>query len=91
MATQYVVFYEGAEGGRERVPEFYPAHRARGDAFHDEGRLLFFGPFMDAGTFSAMAIFASRDDAEAFVAGDPFVTNELVARWEIREWREAYS
>ncbi len=27
--------------------------------------------------------------AEEFVAGDPFVTNGVVGRWRIVEWREA--
>ena len=45
------------------------------------------------GTFSdlsgAMAIFSSRDAAEGFATSDPFVTNGVVRRWEIREWNEA--
>ena len=36
-----------------------------------------------------MAIFASREAAEEFVAGDPFVVNGVVRRWEIRDWNEA--
>jgi len=33
-----------------------------------------------------MAIFASREAAEEFVEGDPFVLHGVVARHEIREW-----
>jgi uncharacterized protein YciI len=35
-----------------------------------------------------MAIFATREGAEEFVQGDPFVLNGVVRRWEIREWNE---
>ena len=33
-----------------------------------------------------MAIFSSREGAEEFVAGDPFVFNGVVRRSELREW-----
>jgi uncharacterized protein YciI len=36
-----------------------------------------------------MAVFRTREGAEEFVAGDPFVINGVVRRWELREWNEA--
>ena len=38
----------------------------------------------------AMAIFPSREAAEEFIAGDPFVTNGLVAKWRIVEWAAVF-
>ena len=38
-----------------------------------------------------MADFATRESAEEFVHGDPFVLHGVVMRWQIREWDEAYS
>jgi hypothetical protein len=35
-----------------------------------------------------MAIFPTREAAEKFVEGDPFVINGVVKSHEIREWRE---
>jgi len=35
-----------------------------------------------------MAIFATREAAEEFVAGDPFVLNGVIRRWELRDWDE---
>jgi uncharacterized protein YciI len=35
-----------------------------------------------------MAVFTTREAAEEFVKGDPFVLNGLVRRWTIREWNE---
>jgi uncharacterized protein YciI len=37
-----------------------------------------------------MAIFASRDDAEEFAHGDPFVVNGAVAHWRVLEWNEIF-
>ncbi len=33
-------------------------------------------------------IFTSREAAEEFVAGDPFVQNGVVAQWSVRPWNE---
>jgi uncharacterized protein YciI len=35
-----------------------------------------------------MAIFPTREAAESFVIGDPFVVNGVVKSYEIREWHE---
>jgi hypothetical protein len=36
----------------------------------------------------SMSIFTSREAAEAFATGGPFVLNGVVRSWEIREWNE---
>lgn len=36
-----------------------------------------------------MAVFTTREAAEDFVRGDPFVRNGVVRDWTIREWNEA--
>ena len=33
-----------------------------------------------------MAIFPTREAAEEFIAGDPFVTNGLVSSYRLVEW-----
>jgi uncharacterized protein YciI len=33
-------------------------------------------------------VFTTREAAEEFVAGDPFVGNGVVAEWSIRSWNE---
>jgi uncharacterized protein YciI len=35
-----------------------------------------------------MAVFATREAAEAFAECDPFVLNEVVRAWDVREWNE---
>jgi uncharacterized protein YciI len=35
-----------------------------------------------------MAIFTTREAAEEFAAGDPFVLHGVVRAWEVRDWNE---
>ena len=83
-ATRYVVFYES--GDLTLAAEHFPAHRARYTEFMRRGVLLSLGPFTDRA--GSMAVFTTRQDAESFAIGDPFVLNGVVSKWQIREWRE---
>ena len=85
---KYVVFYESAENVAERAPAYFAAHSARGRAFHARGELLMYGVFGDPQAEGSMAVFTTRQAAEEFVEGDPFVLNGVVRGWTIREWRE---
>ncbi|HKN96737.1 MAG TPA: YciI family protein, partial [Pseudonocardiaceae bacterium] len=71
-----------------KLPAHYPAHRARVDDFHRRGDILMIGTFADPQSQGSMAIFASREAAEAFVSGDPFVLNGVVKSYEMREWND---
>ena len=46
------------------------------------------GPFTNVRD-GAMGVFTSREAAEEFVGGDPFIGNGVVSDWSIREWNEA--
>jgi uncharacterized protein YciI len=85
-----VLFYDNAEGVGDKLAQVFPQHRARLDAFHSRGELLRVGPFM-AAKGGAMGIFRDRAAAEAFVKEDPFVLQGIVARYEIRDWREVFA
>ena len=89
MKTKFVLLYESADDVLEKAPAHFPAHSERADEFHTRGTLLMVGTFADPQEQGAMAIFTTREAAEEFVAGDPFVLNGVVRRWEIREWHEA--
>ena len=84
-----VVLYQSADDVSAKAPAHFPAHVAWYEPFHERGDLLMIGTFGDPQTEGSMAIFASREAAEEFVAGDPFVVNGVVRRWEIRDWNEA--
>ncbi|GAA2060164.1 YciI family protein [Leifsonia soli] len=70
----------------QRLVETYPRHRAYLDEFATGGDVLMIGTFGDPATQGSMAIFRSRDAAERFIAGDPFVTEGLVFRIRIQDW-----
>ena len=85
---KYVLFYDSADDVLAKAPAHFPAHSARVDDFRARGELLIVGTFANPQEEGSMAIFTSRDAAEEFVAGDPFVLNGVVRNWEIREWNE---
>jgi uncharacterized protein YciI len=37
-----------------------------------------------------MAIFTTREAAEEFIQGDPFVIHGLVSEWRLLEWNAAF-
>jgi uncharacterized protein len=83
-----VLFYESAEDVASKAPTHFPAHKARLDEFHSRGVLLMVGPFGDPQQEGSMAIFTSKQAAQDFVSGDPFVTNGVVKHWYLRDWNE---
>jgi uncharacterized protein YciI len=88
---KYVLFYESADDVASKAPPHFPAHWARCQKFHARGSLLMVGTFADPQKDGSMAIFTTREAAEEFVAGDPFVLEGVVRGWEVREWNEAFA
>jgi uncharacterized protein YciI len=86
--VKYVLFYESGDDVLTRAPEHFPAHQRRLLEFHERGEILMVGTFGDPQAQGSMAIFPTRETAEAFVAEDPFVLNDVVRSYEIREWDE---
>jgi uncharacterized protein len=85
---KHVLFYESGEDVRAKAPLHFAAHAARWKEYHANGTLLMVGPFLNPED-GAMAIFTTREAAESFAAGDPFVLNGVVKSWHVKEWREA--
>jgi uncharacterized protein len=85
-SMKYVVMYEMAADALPKIREHFPAHRAWWGEFQEQGTLLAIGPFSDA--TGALGVFSTREAADKYVAGDPFVTSGAVGRWTIREWNE---
>ena len=86
---KFVLTYEIDPSKLALLQTHFPAHRARLDAFHAAGTLLMVGPFENP-MEGAMGIFTSKEAAEEFMAGDPFVQNGVVARAPVRGWRAIY-
>jgi uncharacterized protein YciI len=85
---KFVSFYEVPPTALAKLKEHFPAHRARLEEFHARGTLLAAGPLGNPPE-SAMGIFTSREAAEEFIKGDPFVINGLVT-WRVLEWNAAF-
>ncbi len=86
--VKYVLFYESADDVATRARPHFAAHRARWAEFAASGGLLMIGTFGDPQAEGSMAIFSSRESAEEFAQGDPFVRNGVVRSWSLREWNE---
>ncbi len=85
---KYVMFYELTADGMSKAQVNFPAHQSRLNEFHRNGTLLMAGPY-GVPPLGALAIFASRDAAEAFAADEPFVVNGVVSKYSIHAWAEA--
>lgn len=86
---KYVLFYESADDLAAKAPIHFPAHRAWWDGFRANGTLLMIGTFGDPQAEGAMSVFTTREAAEEFARGDPFVLNGVVRGWSVKEWLEA--
>jgi uncharacterized protein YciI len=85
---KYVLFYESADDVAAKAPAHFPAHRVHYQEFHALGTLLMLGTFGNPQAEGSMAIFTTRDAAEEFARGDPFVLNAVVRKWYVRQWNE---
>jgi hypothetical protein len=89
MATmKYLMTYRSVADFLPLAQANIDGHRARLQEFHDRGVLLLAGPLGDPGNGDAIGVFTSREAAEEFIAGDPFVVHGVVAEWSIRAWTE---
>jgi len=80
-----VIIGESSGASMEAVMAVYPRHKAVVDSFIKKGEVIGIGPFADRGN---MAIFRTREAAEAFVKQDPFILEGLVKSFVIREWND---
>jgi uncharacterized protein len=88
----YVVFFVIGNTTMEQVkaeaPDALAEHLKRSQVLQAQGIILMAGAFLDnAGeSLTTMGVFPSREAAEEYAAGDPFVLNGMVTQWYIREW-----
>ena len=78
----YVLFcvtaFNSIDQVKAQAPDDLAAHIARSKA----------GAFLDPRDepLTTMGLFSSRQDAEEYAAGDPFILNGRITSWYIREW-----
>ncbi len=78
-----VVIGESSGASMDAIMAVYPRHKAVVDQFVARGEVIGIGPFADRGN---MAIFRTREAAEAFSRQDPFILEGLVKSFAIRDW-----
>ena len=84
----YLLFYEAADNYVERRAPFRDEHLRKAWAASDRGELVLGGALADP-IDGAVLLFQgeSREVAERFARADPYVTNGVVKRWYVREWK----
>jgi uncharacterized protein YciI len=80
-----VIIGEGSGASMEAIMAVYPRHKALVDSFKGRGEVIGIGPFVDGGN---MAIFRSREAAEAFAKEDPFILEGVIKSYMIRDWKD---
>lgn len=81
-----VVIGESSGASRDAIMTVFPRHKAVVDRFKAQGVVVGIGPFGDGGN---MAIFKTREAAEAFSKEDPFILEGLVKSFVIKEWHDS--
>ncbi len=81
-----VVIGESSGASREAIMAVYPRHKMIVEKFVARGVVLGIGPFADGGN---MAIFKTREAAEAFSREDPFILEGLVKSFVIKDWNDS--
>ncbi len=83
----YALFYDVVENFVARRAEFREDHLHLVRQAHSRGELILAGALQEP-VDRALLIFRApdRSAAENFARNDPYVTNGLVTRWEVRPW-----
>lgn len=82
----FVVIGSRAEGkSRDEIMGIFPRHKAFLGQLVARGEVVGVGPFTDSGGGN-MALFRSREAAEVFAKGDPFLLEGVVKEYQVRDW-----
>ena len=74
-----------------KVSEHRPAHRVYLTSLFDAGKLVCGGPFLD--DWGAIIVYEaeSKAAAEELIRADPFHTNGIFVRWDVRPWKTVFA
>ena len=83
----FLLFYDYVENIIERRAPYREAHLALVRGYVDRGELVLGGAFANPADGAVLAFKVDeRATIEEFVERDPYVVNQLVTAWRIREW-----
>ena len=83
--SHFLLRYDLASDYLARRPAFRDAHLALAWAAVERGDLLLGGAVGEP-VESALLLFSRADAARAFAEADPYVTQGLVADWQVMPW-----
>ncbi len=90
--VQLTTKYASLQEAMQNAPDEMAAHIARSKEYHERGDLLMAGAFLDGdGPVGTMAVLTTREAAEEFASGDPFVLIDMVSEWHVREWANLFA
>ena len=83
----FVLFYDVVDDDVTRRAAVRQEHLRHAEAAVERGELVLGGAFSDP-VDRALLVFRASDRSvvEAFARSDPYVTNGLVTRWDVRSW-----
>ncbi len=86
--AMFLTRFKSMEEVRAKAPEAIAEHISRSNELRRRGKLLMAGAFRNdtEEPVTTMGVFYSREDAEEYAKGDPFVLNGMVSQWHIKEW-----
>src|SRR5687768_3359913 len=83
----YALFYHVVDDFVARRAPYREQHLRLAREAHRRGELLLAGALSDPADRALLAFRASDSSVvEDFARNDPYVTNGLVTRWEVRSW-----
>jgi uncharacterized protein YciI len=83
----YILFYDVVDDYVNRRAPFREVHLNHAKQAHQQGHLVMAGAFANPADGAALVFRADdRSVIEDFARNDPYVQNELVKEWRIREW-----
>ncbi len=86
--AHYLLFYDVGPDYVERRAAFRDEHLRKAWAASERGELVLGGILTDPIDRAVLLFRAESPDlVEAFAKADPYVTNGLVQRWTVREWK----
>jgi uncharacterized protein YciI len=82
-----IIGYDGPDGARLR-PSVRPSHLENLKPLVEQGRMIIGGPFTDGSGSMMVVDMESEAQAQAFIRTDPYVTQGVFERVEIRPFRK---
>ena len=85
-AVRHLLLYTYVENMASRRGPVRPLHLAHAEAAVQSGKLLAGGAYAPALDGGLLIFDADRATVEDFARKDPYVVQQLVTHWEVKEW-----